>query len=154
MTNKTRLQPTVAFEDVEVGTILPPLVKKPSAVQLFCFSAVTWDTHRTHFDEPYSKNVDKLPGILTHGHLQGSFLGNLMTSWAGPRARLLRLAYQNRGMSVAGDTLNCGGKVTAKKIEGTKGLVTCQVWIENQKGEITTSGEAVVQLPYTPIQDN
>ncbi len=135
------------FEDVQVGDVIVPVVKKPDEVQLFCFSAVTWDTHRTHFDQPFSVNVDKLPGILVHGHLQGAFLGQLTTAWAGPKGRLLFLGYQNRGMSVPGDTLTCTGKATAKKEDADKGVVTCQVWVENQKGQMTTTGEAIIELP-------
>ena len=40
------------YEEVEAGQELPPLVKTPNEVQVFMFSAITWDTHRTHFDTP------------------------------------------------------------------------------------------------------
>jgi hydroxyacyl-ACP dehydratase HTD2-like protein with hotdog domain len=38
------------FEDVEVGTELPALEKIPTTVQLFRYSAVTWNAHRIHFE--------------------------------------------------------------------------------------------------------
>jgi len=143
----TEAHATKYFEDVAVGEAIPPLVKKPDEVQLFCFSAVTWDTHRTHWDAPFARAVDKLPGMLTHGHLQAAFLGQLLASWAGPRARLTRLVYRNQGMVIPGDTLTCAGKVTEKLEEDGKTLVKCQVWAENQKGEMPTTGEATLELP-------
>lgn len=143
----TQLRPSPYFEDVQVGTDLPPLQKKPDEVQLFLFSAVTWDTHRTHWDIPYSVNVEKLPGILVHGHLQGAFLSQLLTDWMGPLGRLKRISYQNRGMAIQTDILTCKGRVKEKREENGAGLVTCEVWIEKQTGDITTTGEATVELP-------
>jgi 3-methylfumaryl-CoA hydratase len=82
-----------------------------------------------------------------HGHLQGAFLGQLLTDWIGPLGRLKRISYQNRGMAIQTDTLAIKGKVTGKKDENGAGLVTCEVWVEKQTGDITTNGEATVQLP-------
>ncbi len=144
---ETKLLPTRYFEDTEVGTELPPMVKRPDEVQIFAFSATTWDTHRIHFDAPYSVDEEKLPGILVHGHLLGAFLSQLFTDWAGPRSRLRRFAFQNRGMVVPGDTLTCAGKVTEKREEDGKGVVVCQVWVENQRGEHPTTGDATIELP-------
>ena len=72
------------FDELEAGQELPPLVKTPSEVQLFMFSAITWDTHRTHFDTPYSVDEESLPGILVHGHLQGAFLSHGPSSRSTP----------------------------------------------------------------------
>ncbi len=141
------LRPSPYYEDVTVGMELPSLTKHANELQLFLFSAVTWDTHRTHWDIPYSVNTEKLPGILVHGHLQGSFLGQLLTDWIGPLGRLKRISYQNRGMAIQTDTLAIKGKVTGKKDENGAGLVTCEVWVEKQTGDITTNGEATVELP-------
>jgi hydroxyacyl-ACP dehydratase HTD2-like protein with hotdog domain len=44
----------LCFEDVKPGVALTPLVKRPTTVQLFRFSAVTWNAHRIHFDKPYA----------------------------------------------------------------------------------------------------
>ncbi len=146
----TTVQPaTRYFDDVNPGDALGPEVQRPDEVQLFAFSAITWDTHRTHWDSPFSKDVDKLPGILVHGHLQAAFLTQLVTRWAGPRGKLARISYQNRGMSVPGDTLTCYGKVDSKAAEEDESVATVnvQVWIENQRKETTTAGQAIVELP-------
>lgn len=135
------------FEDVAVGSAIPPVTHRPDEVQLFAFSAATWDTHRTHWDAPFATQVDKLPGVLVHGHLQAAMLASMVTHWAGKRAWLRRINYQNRGMAIPGDTLTCCGKVTSKKQENGQGTVTCDVWIENQKGEKPTVGEVTIQLP-------
>lgn len=138
---------TPNFQELTVGDELPVMVERPGAVQLFLFSAVTWDTHRTHFDAPYSVDVEALPGILVHGHLQGTFLGKLVSQWVSPGGRLASITYQNRGMSVPGDELSCHGRITAKREESGKGLVELEVWVEKQTGDITTTGQATAELP-------
>ncbi len=144
---KTKSAPQVHFEDVSVGMELPTIVKHPNELQLFMFAAATWDTHRTHWDIPYAVNVEKLPGILVFGHMQAAFLGQLVTDWITPGGRLLRLNYQNRRMAIQGDTLSCKGKIKEKKEENGKGLIVAETWIENQKGEITTTAESTFELP-------
>ena len=122
-------------------------MKRPNEVQLFLFSAVTWDTHRTHWDIPYSVNEESLPGILVHGHLQGTFLTQLVTDWVSPHGRLAEIEYQNRGMAIPGDELTCRGKVTGKRQEDGKGLIDLDVWIEKQTGDVTTTGKATAEVP-------
>ncbi len=144
----TRTRPPQLFgEDVKVGDALPEMVKKPDEVQLFLFSAVNWDTHRTHFDIPYSKEVEGLPNILVHGHLQGSFLAQFMTDWIGYGGNLLKFDYYTRRMSIPGDTLTCKGKVTSKEKRGDRHIVTCDLSIVKQDGVLSVDGNATVSLP-------
>ena len=39
----------------EVSDTLEPLKHTATALQLFRYSAVTWNPHRIHFDEPYAR---------------------------------------------------------------------------------------------------
>ena len=135
------------FDEVEAGQELPPLVKTPSEVQLFMFSAITWDTHRTHFDTPYSVDEESLPGILVHGHLQGAFLSQYAANWAGKAGRLRLLDYQNRGMVIPGERLTVKAKITGKSQEADVGVVTMDMWLEKDGGDIPTTGNVVIEIP-------
>ncbi len=53
-----------------------------------------------------------------------------------------------RGPNLVGDTTWCKGKVIGKSVEDGQHLVECELWGENQKGEVTTRGNAVVMLPF------
>jgi hydroxyacyl-ACP dehydratase HTD2-like protein with hotdog domain len=143
----TTIATTPRYEDIAVGLELPVLTKQPREIDLFLFSAVTWDTHRTHWDIPYATEKENLPGGLVHGHLQGAYLGQLLTDWLGPEGRLVRLGYQNRAMAIQGDQLDCKARVTERREEDGRGLVVLQVWVEKPSGEVTTTGEATVELP-------
>lgn len=140
--------PALFFEDVQQGMAVPQIAKHPHEVDLFMFSAITWDTHRTHWDIPYAVQEEKLPGMLVHGHLQGAWLAELMTDWIGPMGKLKKIEYRNRAMSIQGDQLTLKGTVTEKRDDAPgRGLVTCEVWIEKDGGEVTTSGTTTVELP-------
>ena len=46
-----------------------------------------------------------------------------------------------------GGTWWCKGKVTAKYVRNGSHYIECDIWIENGKGERTTSGHATAELP-------
>ncbi len=50
-------------------------------------------------------------------------------------------------MDSPGDTLTCAGAVVGTRIEVGLGIVDCEVWVENQRGERTTTGSATVWFP-------
>lgn len=136
----------VFFEDVEVGTQLPPLSKVPTTVQIFRYSAVTWNAHRIHYEREYAVKEGH-PDVLVQAHLHGAFLAQLITDWAGPRARLVSFGWSNRARAVPGDTLTCTGRVTAKVEDGPGRLVEIEVVETNQRGEVCAPGKATVALP-------
>lgn len=39
----------------------------PDSVALFRFSAVTFNTHRIHYDRPYAQEAELYPGLVVHG---------------------------------------------------------------------------------------
>lgn len=41
----------------------------PDPIMLFRFSALTFNSHRIHYDAPYSVEVEKLPGLMVQGKL-------------------------------------------------------------------------------------
>jgi hydroxyacyl-ACP dehydratase HTD2-like protein with hotdog domain len=134
------------FEDVEVGDEIPAITKTPSNLQLFMFSAVTWNCHRIHFDADFARGHDRLPDVLTQRPLLGSFLCQLLSDWVGENGKLERLEWSNRGPAVPGDTLTCRGKVVGKRRQGDKAIVECEVWIEKGAGETIVPGKAAVSL--------
>ena len=70
-----------------------------------------------------------------------------MTNWMGDDGFLKRLSGRCRKMIAFGDTTWIRGKVSGKSMEGNEALVECDLRGENQRGEVTTTGQAVVRLP-------
>jgi hydroxyacyl-ACP dehydratase HTD2-like protein with hotdog domain len=128
-----------------IGDILDSVEWCPTTIQLFRFSAVTWNSHRIHFDRAYAQQ-EGYPDTLVQSHLHGCFLAHTVLQWAGPGATLLRFQWENRHFAVPGDVLTCTGKITA--IDGN--VVTCELQEVNQDGRICAPGWATVKLPYSP----
>lgn len=101
----------VRFGSVQVGDQLPELRRTPSRLQLFRYSAVTWNSHRIHFDQDYAVE-EGYPDVLVQSHLHSAFLVSLCTSWMGEGGRLVRLDVSVRRYAVPGDELVCRGEIT------------------------------------------
>lgn len=129
-------------EDVKPGDVLPPLVKNASRAQLFLFSAATHNPHRIHYDRDYAKREGH-DDILVHGPLQGAWLHQFVQGWAGPRSRVLALAFQNRGRAFPEHDLTFRGRIAS--VEGD--VVSLEVWEEDDSGAVLMPGTARVRLP-------
>ncbi|MGI9616338.1 MAG: hypothetical protein ACR2QO_25710, partial [Acidimicrobiales bacterium] len=81
--------PTLAA--LNVGDSLPVMTKNASRAQLFLYSAASFNPHRIHYDRDYA-GIEGHADVLVHGPLQGSWLTQYLTDWAGPRGRLVSVA--------------------------------------------------------------
>jgi hydroxyacyl-ACP dehydratase HTD2-like protein with hotdog domain len=135
------------FETVTVGTELPTVTHLPDAVQLFRFSAATWNAHRIHFDQDYARQQEGYPDILVQSHLHGALLLQTVTRWAGPHGRVRGYGWTNRRYSVPGQRLSCSGEVVATYLEDGAGLVRCELAERLEDGEVSVPGWAIVELP-------
>lgn len=134
------------FEDVHEGDELPPMVKNASRAQLFLFSAATQNPHRIHYDREYAA-VEGHPDVLVHGPLQGAWLSQLVTDWAGPKGRVLNVGWQNRARGFPEQDLTWRGKVTSTRREGNRGIVELEIVETNPEGQTLVPGTATVALP-------
>ena len=134
------------YEGISVGDELPQRVHHPTHVQLFRYSAVTWNSHRIHYDASYAE-VEGYPGVLVHSHLHGAFLTRLCTDWMRPSGRLVSLSLQVKRFATPEHTLTCRGRVTGKEIIDGEGRVTVEIEEVRDDGEVCAPGEAVIGFP-------
>lgn len=133
---------TIFAGDLTVGTELPMVVRIPTHVQLFRFSAITWNAHRIHYDQAYAAE-EGYPDVLVQSHLHGCFLVQALMEWAGPRATLRKFRWQNRQLATPGDELRCTGTVTAVK----GAVIECELREVNQRGDVCAPAWATVEFP-------
>ena len=136
----------VFYEDIETGSEIKPLVKHPTTMQLVKFAGASGDFYQIHYDKDFAQ-ANGLQGVVLHGWLTLSFLGQLVTDWIGERGTLVKLGCSYRGVFFPGEDAVCQGKVTKKYDKDGKHYAEAQIWVENSQGEKTTSGSAVVVLP-------
>ena len=130
------------IEDVKPGDLLPPMVRNASRAQLFLFSAATNNAHRIHYDRGYAESEGHAD-LLVHGPLQGAWLHQFVSDWAGPQARMLALSWQNRGRAYPERNLTFRGRVS--EVRGDEVLL--EVWEEDDTGAVLMPGTARVRLP-------
>ncbi len=56
---------------------------RPTSTLLFRYSAVTFNGHRIHYDDPYARNVEGYAGLVVHGPMQATLMLNLAASKLG-----------------------------------------------------------------------
>ena len=126
------------------GEAVPPLVKDPiTKVQLVKYAGASGDYNLIHTDLETARAAG-LPGIIAHGMLSMGFLGQFLVGLAGPEG-VRRLRVRFNAVVRPGDVLTCRGTVTSVRDTGRGGrVVALEVWVENQRGERVTAGEAEV----------
>jgi 3-methylfumaryl-CoA hydratase len=104
----------------------------PDPVMLFRYSALTFNGHRIHYDQPYVTGTEGYPGLVVHGPLMGmqqlelarrSNVGRLVRSF---EFRALSPAFANASLTV-GARREVDGSVTT--------------WIANDKGGLAQQGK-------------
>jgi hydroxyacyl-ACP dehydratase HTD2-like protein with hotdog domain len=133
------------FDNVRENVEVKTLTKKPTHMQLFMFSAVTWNRHLIHYNTEFAKS-DGLKEVATHRALMGSFLAQMLSDWVGDFGRVSKVEWTVRGGAFPGEVLTCKGKVLQKRAEGDEKSIECEIWIENQEGKIIVPGKGKVTI--------
>ncbi len=135
------------FEDVQTGDEITPLVKEIGLARMMAYGAATWDFIRLHYDADYARGLG-FEGPFVDGQMMGGFLTQHIQDWAGPEAFLRKLAFRNRVMAYPGDSLTCRGVVTDVSATDEGGMVECDLWVENQRGEkVVDPASALLRFP-------
>ncbi|QCB49170.1 acyl dehydratase [Rhodococcus sp. PAMC28707] len=134
------------FEDVTVGDQITTLRTSVDEIQMFLFSAATYNAHRIHYDKSWAVDVEGYSGPLVQGPLQAALLARAVTDWIGGAGTLVTYSAQNRAVAFAGQELDFVGTVTAKREEDGRALVDLEIRGERD-GELLMPGTATVTLP-------
>lgn len=135
----------LSWDAIAEGTTLPDLVKTPTPMQLFMFSAATWNRHLIHYNTEFAIS-DGLKSVAVHRALIGAFLAQMLTDWLGDAGELARIEWSVRGSAAIDKPLTCKGTVTGKRRNGDDLLVDLEIRAENHEGESIAPGTAVVRL--------
>ena len=84
----------------------------PSAVLLFRYSAVTFNSHRIHYDYPYVTEKEGYPGLVIHGPLIATLMCQAFAQ-AHPQATLKHLAYRGLRPLIAPTPFAVAGAISA-----------------------------------------
>ena len=165
------------WEDVVVGGEIQPMLKGPLTItDMICWysgGGHSYQAHRRaalhrkrhpadsfinpetgaqdsaargHAEDKMAREVG-MPGGYDVGPQRISWMGQLMTNWIGDNGFLCRLNVSVRRPNIFGDVSWCRARIVEKRIEDAEHRVDLELWVENQLGETTAKGTAVVTLP-------
>lgn len=77
----------------------------PDPLLLFRYSALTFNSHRIHYDAPYAEQVERYRGLVVHGPLTASLLLQLAAKELGEN-RLRSFAFRGLSPAIAGEPLH------------------------------------------------
>jgi 3-methylfumaryl-CoA hydratase len=80
-------------------------VLSPDPRLLFRYSALTFNTHRIHYDAPYASDIERYRGLVVHGPLTASLLLQLAADTLGEN-RLRRFSFRGLSPAIAGEPLH------------------------------------------------
>ncbi|MEU9150313.1 acyl dehydratase [Streptomyces sp. NPDC048417] len=123
------------------GDVCPPQRYTHSSVQLFRFSAVSWNAHRIHYDARFAAS-EGFPDVVVQSTLHGETLSRYALAWAGPAARLETVSWRNRTTAVAGEPLTWTATVGA--VEGAR--VSLDVAVRKADGTACVTGTVELAL--------
>jgi 3-methylfumaryl-CoA hydratase len=108
-------QDVVYRETTDSAAMLPPVTPDadttlarwqvtPTTLMMFRYSALTFNGHRIHYDQPYATGVEGYDGLLVHGPMQATLLLNLAATHLGQSPA----TFSYRGVSplVLGGTID------------------------------------------------
>ena len=88
----------------------------PDERLLFRYSALTFNTHRIHYDAPYAREVERYRGLVVHGPLTASLLLQLAAERFGEN-RLARFSFRGMSPAIAGEPLHLVLRGSGEQVE-------------------------------------
>ena len=131
--------------DAPLPLALPELQVVPDHMQIFQFSAITWNRHHVH----YSKDAalaEGLPDVVVQRALLGDFLARAVGDWAGEEADLRELSWKVRSSATPNVRLRCQGEVVAVDACDGATFANCDLRIVRDDDELVASGAARLEL--------
>ena len=78
----------------------------PSPALLFRYSALTFNSHRIHYDQPYATGAEGYRGLVVHGPLIATLLLDLARRVLGSETALARFAFRAVSPAIADEPLH------------------------------------------------
>lgn len=128
-----------------VGDQLSSLTLGPLTPELFArYAAASGDDNPLHTDPAFAMAAG-LDGVIAHGMLVMGLLGRLADRLATP-GRLRDFRVRFKAPTRPGETLRCGGTVTAVHERDSHLVVEAELWARGDGEQLKATGIAVAEL--------
>lgn len=100
----------------DLPVVLPELRVLPTPMQIFMFSAVTWNRHLIHYNADAAR-AEGHPDVVAQRSLIGNYFARHAGAWLGPAGRVARLSWRVTGSAIPNQGLCCHG-VVRERLDG------------------------------------
>lgn len=139
---------SVAFDQVEVGTEIPPQRYPIQRLTLVRYCGASGDFNTIHWNERIAKSAG-LPDVIAHGMLTMAEAARLVTDWVGDPGAVEEYGVRFAKPVVVPDDdtgveVEVAGQVT-EKLDGNRAVV--ELSATSGGAEVLAKARAVVRLP-------
>lgn len=131
------------WDELMLPDWLPELVITPDAMQLFMFSAVTWNRHHIHYSRDAAVR-EGLPDTPVHRALLGNYFARLLGRWAGPDVPIRELSWKVQRSAFPGRPLRVRGQIEARERHDGRTHLRCTLTMLDDRGETVATGTALL----------
>jgi len=89
--------------------------QQPDETTLFRFSALTFNSHRIHYDLPYATGVEGYPGLVVHGPLSATYMVDAFLH-ENPSARITDFEFSARAPIFANESVYVCGRTAGRGV--------------------------------------
>ncbi len=136
---------TLDFSAIRAGDVLPPLVVDVTATRIVAGAIATRDFMPAHHDRSFA-NAQGAPDIFMNILSDTAYCSRFLTDWAGPEARITRLAIRLGVPVFPGHVLTYSGSVTRRREDRGEGVVEVEFVAAGDIGDHVT-GTAELRFP-------
>ena len=132
----------LSFDKISAGDEAPVVSHKLTRGDLVKYAGASGDFNPMHSDEVAAKAAG-LPSVFGHGMFSMGFLGRAITDWAGA-GNLLNYRVRFTKQTWPDEVLSSKIVVTGKETTKDGKVITADITLVNQNGEVKLSGSTKV----------
>ena len=136
----------IFFEDVSVGTVIPPYSVELTLQRLVMEAGANRDFAPAHFDREFGRREGR-KDVFANTMLLQTLFEVMLRGWMGPAGRIRKLALRMHAMNYVDQTLSAHGTVVSAAKGRTSGTVLLDIWQQTPAQGKTVTGRAVIELP-------
>ena len=140
---------TLSLREVRVGDALPELAIELTTSGIVAGAIASRDYQDVHHDADAAR-AQGMPNIFMNILTTNGYVGRYVTDWAGPEARLQKVAIRLGAPNLPGDTMRMKGTVVAAERRPDHCAIEVEVVGANAYGDHVT-GTVHLTLPLEPL---
>lgn len=127
------------YDDIEIGSKIPPLEWEITSLEMVMYCAVTWDFARLHYDHEFVREFG-LERPVVDPQMHGAMISKMISAWISRAGRIRKLALKYRIPCYINERITYTGEVVKKYREGDLKYIECNLTATKENGDKPVEG--------------